>query len=369
MIASMASVVMDAVRDKLLFGSEGLPLGLVTAKFRFFDVTYILSHDFRAGCGGFKRKRTRWSFGALIVASALVAVFAGPASALLLIPVYHTAWPAGGASFWLNGDLAPSVLEVPPSQDGRCIEYAQNQTLFKSTDPTLASCIWAGAPYLAEAFKERSWSNYRTMSYSDGSFRRTISFNWGWGQQADVVRVSAVGSNLAIGAYSRYIGQEVWCNALFTAPETQPGQLLANLRYRAYNGTRGNVRSPLPVVRTQCMPVASYLPTDGSLGTLEDGATWLPVGSLAFGFRVADRANSSQSYQISVGGETCDTMYLSASCKPKVSQLNGSTYLRRRRRRAMVGRWSSTLVLSSSFKILLLPTSTRPLLARSRLIG
>jgi hypothetical protein len=145
---------MDVVRSQLLFGEEGIPLGLLTAKFRFVDIRYLASLDFRAGSMGFQRLHNQLLFTLLIGVSALVAALSGPSSALLLIPGWHDSWPAGSATFWVNEDLSPSTVDRLSTWDPRCFYSPVLADYQSSTNSTPASCIWAGYPFLADAFRQ-----------------------------------------------------------------------------------------------------------------------------------------------------------------------------------------------------------------------
>ncbi|KAF2102893.1 hypothetical protein NA57DRAFT_52438 [Rhizodiscina lignyota] len=255
-IASLGVIILDAIRDKMMYGGEGVPLGLVTAPFRIGDISFLFSHEFRAGSRGFQRRRTRWMFALLIVGCALVAIFVGPSTALLLIPSFFESWPGGGASIWLKGVFLPNTLDVSSSWDPRCMSVTHNATLLNDSDRSLASCPWAGFPYLAEALAQSVFSP-GAVFYSDYISRRAITLWWGGSDiPIDTVRMSAVGINVAAGAVAQTIGG-IWCDAVFNAPQAAPGHRLANLHERSRNGSRGNLDSPLPLVRTECFN-ASY---------------------------------------------------------------------------------------------------------------
>ena len=83
---------MDIIRHQLLFGSEGLPLGILASKQQFTEVQYLLSPELRFGLAGFSRRRKRLLFGLFILASTLISLFAGPSAALLLIPTQRSDW-------------------------------------------------------------------------------------------------------------------------------------------------------------------------------------------------------------------------------------------------------------------------------------
>ncbi|KAK3661685.1 hypothetical protein LTR56_000174 [Elasticomyces elasticus] len=119
-ITSLSTIVMDAVRYHLLFATEGLPLGLLPAKHRYTDLSYLVSRDFIMGCKGLQSARRRVLFIILVVTCATVALFVSSAAALLMIPQHYDSWPAGGAKFWINNDLNPPTLNST-SFDNLCL--------------------------------------------------------------------------------------------------------------------------------------------------------------------------------------------------------------------------------------------------------
>lgn len=137
--------MMDLVRYSLLFGTEGVPLGLILSNVRFTDVQYLLSRSFRAGCLGFETKRTALSFVLLLLCCSFVALFIGPSTAILMIPTFSDYWPAGGASFWLNGDLSPSKLDIDTIKNPKCAINKKNLSLLGWPDRSNMSFIgWTG---------------------------------------------------------------------------------------------------------------------------------------------------------------------------------------------------------------------------------
>lgn len=278
---------MDVIRRQLLFGSGGLPLGLVTSRFRFADIRYLFSADFRAGCRGVKGFYTRGLVALLISISAIIVVLVGPSVALLLIPVWYEAWPAGGATFWINQNLEPLTLDVSGEWEPVCSSASAIPNHASSPNSTVASCIWAGFPYLANAFKPRAsndYLGYPHISYIEGTFERTIDFNWHKSgayypesvyvyvtdDPTDMIlresaSVSAYTSNLLIRSFSLHIAQETWCKALLYAQKTEPGKPKGTLRYRQRNETRGSVKGPVPMVRTHCFNALHFMGEDGPL--------------------------------------------------------------------------------------------------------
>ena len=206
-------MLLDAIRNKLLFGTEGVPLGLVLANIRFGDVSYLLTHDLRAGWSGFKRVRTRLLSALLNIACSIIGLFAGPATALLLIPEYHEASPAGGASFVLETDLFPSTFEVNDDIRASCSNFVANESVLRvpnPKNPNKTSCPWAGYRELSAEFIQRTLSVEHDLSYSVGNFRKTLAVDWDLRPASihkHAARVWVTASNVAIASFSRYISQ------------------------------------------------------------------------------------------------------------------------------------------------------------------
>jgi len=103
-VASLSLIVLQTVRHELLFG-DGLPLGLIGSGLSFSNFEFFFRKEFY---GALKylayhgNKARKMAFVALLIVSGFVAVLAGPASAVLLVPKSQT-YPAGGTNFYLNG--------------------------------------------------------------------------------------------------------------------------------------------------------------------------------------------------------------------------------------------------------------------------
>ena len=172
-MSSLGIILMDVLRHELLFGHEGLPLGILASKQQFTEMEYLISPEFRFGLAGFARRRKRLLFGLSILTSSLISLFAGPSAALLLIPTQRSNWPAGGASFWLAGDdnsLWPSKLTTS-SIGGPDCAYASMQEL-STGSLNFSGCIWAGYSLLAEAFQQRHFSSGIDLIVDDGVLKR-----------------------------------------------------------------------------------------------------------------------------------------------------------------------------------------------------
>ncbi|KAK5743260.1 hypothetical protein LTR17_002737 [Elasticomyces elasticus] len=260
-ITSLSTIVMDAVRYHLLFATEGLPLGLLPAKHRYTDVSYLISSDFIMGCKGLQDVRRRALFIILVVTCAAVALFVSSAAALLMIPQHYDSWPAGGATFWINNDLNPPMLNST-SFDNLCLlPNGTEEQYLNISNALLTSCPWAGYGALkGEWMQHGPLSTVSRIEYTELTFRQTLSFGWAWHSRpyehmrdVHMPRTWATGGSLAIGGYMQYISQVDWCRALVNyANQTKAGGWFHGAIYREYGETKATVRGRVPLVRCQC---------------------------------------------------------------------------------------------------------------------
>ena len=243
---------MDILRHQLLFGREGLPLGILASKQQFTELEYLISPEFRFGLAGFARRRKRLLFGLFILASSLISLFAGPSAALLLIPTLRSDWPAGGASFWLAGDenaLWPSKLTASSPGGPNC-EFPSMQTL--STEAlNFSGCIWAGYSSLAESFKQKHFSNGVDLIVDDGVLKREFIIR----SKGEVTETWVSAIHMAVGVFSKNVAG-AWYQAL---KGISVSSWHHTLRYRIFNATLGSVQSWVPAVRTDCAITSSLL--------------------------------------------------------------------------------------------------------------
>ena len=89
-MASCGTILIDILRSHLLFGPEGLPLGILASQQRFKDLNYLISPEFRLGLAGVSSRWKRAGFAVLLIAMVLISIFAGPAAATLMVPTLRT---------------------------------------------------------------------------------------------------------------------------------------------------------------------------------------------------------------------------------------------------------------------------------------
>lgn len=244
-VASLGTILMDILRHQMLFGQEGLPLGIISSKQRFTEMHYLISPDFRFGLAGFTRRRKRLLLGLFIVTSSLISLFAGPSAALLLIPTLRSNWPAGGASFWLAGSddiLWPSNLTAS-SVGGPDCENPDTQNLGNGA-LNFSSCIWAGYPTLAAAFNQRHLSSGIDLLVDDGVLKRDFVIR----SRGEVEETWVLAIHMAVGVFSKNVA-EAW---YFALKGISSSSWHHTLRYRIFNETIGSVQSWAPAVRASC---------------------------------------------------------------------------------------------------------------------
>lgn len=236
---------MDLLRHQLISGSEGLPLGLLASKHQFTELQYLVSPEFRFGVTGFAQRRKRILFGALIVTSSLISLFAGPSAALLLLPTQRSDWPAGGASAWLSGDddlLWPSTLTASSIGGSGCKN--PDMDAITSVNLNRSACIWAGHSSLAAAFSQRHFNNGIDFVVDDGVIRRAFVIR----SKGEVAETWVLGIHMAAGVLSKNVAS-AWYEALKWLPVSSWHH---TLRYRIFNQTAISTQGWAPAVRSRC---------------------------------------------------------------------------------------------------------------------
>lgn len=127
-VASLATIVFQLTRDKLLFG-DGIPLGLLAAGVDFTKLSFFWSPQTLGSLRSLFRGPGKYQgilLAILLPLAGALAIFAGPSCAVLLVPQTQD-WPAGGTPVSLNGtaeDFWPVELTVNSSQASVCSSSA-----------------------------------------------------------------------------------------------------------------------------------------------------------------------------------------------------------------------------------------------------
>lgn len=250
-VASLGKVIMDLIRHELLYSERGLPFGIMLARLQFSDIGYFWSASFWSSCFVISSFSRRLFIGVVIMLSGLIAAFAGPAAALLLIPTVHQDWHAGGTDFWLNGNeniLWPITLDADAAGGTHC----QSPSFDALTMGALnySGCAWGGYTALAEFFEDTRLSpGDWNLTVEDGFVMRAASHysgtpaEWEWSYTG----------HAAAGLYMRNI-QDHWLTAIADAPITTGrhytyGNYKWMSRWTSYSATQ----TPIPAVRASCL--------------------------------------------------------------------------------------------------------------------
>jgi len=241
---------MDLLRHDLLAGPSGLPLGLLTAKTQFIAPGYLISPDFRYGIGGLEKKKMIWA-AIFIAGCSVLALVAGPAAALLLIPQAYDEWNAGGASFYLVGakeSLWPPTLDSQSIGGEHCRSPSESDICLQMLN--MSSCIWSGYRSIFEwTQSEHQAGSTNDVAIHDGGVYRVAYVR----RYPDSSGVS-YGVSLAPCLYANALSS-LWRNATFNASTARLGTTsrLSGIRYWKQYVTMSSISSQIPVVRTNCL--------------------------------------------------------------------------------------------------------------------
>lgn len=241
---------MDILRYQLISSPSGLPIGILTAQTEFLDTMYLTSPVFRNGIRGVDRNK-RVLFTLFVFICSLIALLAGPSSALLLIPQVYTEWGAGGATFDLIGtdeSIWPSQLDAQSIGGTYC--QSPSNTVLSLQQLNQTSCIWFGYQSILQWWKSTHLADgqLQTILIQDGNIERDINLRY------YSLSAAAFGVTLAPCSYAQLLSQ-AWYMATITPSKGSLGPLSksANIRYRKTGGTTTSMNGQLPVARTTCL--------------------------------------------------------------------------------------------------------------------
>ena len=244
-MASLTLVVLDVLRFFLFEDKDGLPFGLAGAQIRFTDPTFMVTSTFWLGLRGLKSWRKRIFVGIVLLSATLIAVFIGPSSALLLIPVTRPDWPAGGTLFWLSGnqsELWPLKLDSGSVGGNSCLDPLEEQIYGDILE--MSGCIWYETAMIEEHVKDSHFSvTEDNITITDGMAMRELQRRGDGGG-------FIVGSMAHVARMSQAIGS-MWVNALtWAAHDLSLFDSRKNYFNRERGGSVATVESLIPAVRT-----------------------------------------------------------------------------------------------------------------------
>lgn len=250
---------------------DGLPLGLLSAPWRFQDASLWLCPELWVGRRGIKRLTKSILVFSLVLTCTLLASFSGPSSAVLMIPHWVTNWPGGGATFNIIGDNSilwrDELLTAEPcrrsrSQDG-------SQAISELINDTCAS---SSAVAIAQALQGWMFEDvYYPIDVTDGLVHRKITLN------IREKETWAITPQLAPCVISRVLSLTWRTGAIISHATDAISSSYAKYRYREKKATVTMMESQVPIVRVSC----SMYALDSSLVELLDPT----VSSFALIFR------------------------------------------------------------------------------------
>ncbi|KAL2213002.1 hypothetical protein CC79DRAFT_1374479 [Sarocladium strictum] len=144
-VGSLASIIFHVLRGNLLHRS-GVPLGLLGSGFAFSQLSFFWSPDFLGSLQYRDQSvRRKWLLLGLIILSGFLAIFAGPASAILMIPK-NIHWAAGGTRFYLGDEhdmMWPTQLQAMGYKDCIGEDMWQNSSCPSAGFPSIYSRVVA----------------------------------------------------------------------------------------------------------------------------------------------------------------------------------------------------------------------------------
>lgn len=248
-IASRSVIIWDVLRNELLFGTDGLPLGFLSAPSRFQQAYFWFSPDLWFGQKGIKSLRKKIFLFSLVLTCTLLAIFSGPSSAVLMIPPWFTDWSGGGATFHILGDK--STIWPEELRNGEPCGRA------KSEDGPLAllglindTCATSSTAAIAQALQGWMFGDiYYPIDVTDGLVRRKITINL---YGPDGPDTWAITPQLAPCVVSRVLSDNWRFKAIRSRMTDSVFSGYAKYRYRKREATVAVMKSQVPVVRVSC---------------------------------------------------------------------------------------------------------------------
>ncbi|UPX13774.1 uncharacterized protein EKO05_0004273 [Ascochyta rabiei] len=269
-VASLATVVVHRIRHDLIDG-EGVPFGLVGAGSLFSQLSYFWSTAFIGSVS--RGAKLNATLVGLLLLAGLVAVTAGPAVAVLLVPREQT-WSAGGTKYWINGttkDLWPSRvgLEHYMPETGAGLFGASCSSTKAYTN---ALCPAGGYLSLMNRFSSsdysRPWSGTRDSRYTPvgllvwSPMGQMPPYNMASAQRArTALESSAVGIHGPASWVAATINED-WQVAVDSATASMNSRIS---RYRYYSTMRSVMDTWVPAVRVVCSDRQSFAPGQRTL--------------------------------------------------------------------------------------------------------
>ena len=259
-VSSLATTVFQLTRDELLY-SDGLPLGLLSAGIDFTRLSFFWSSQLLGSLRSLfigPGKYRKIQLAIFLFLAGILAVLAGPACAVLLVPQPED-WPVGGTPITLNGtvdDFWPVVLTANLSHLPDCSS---------PTGTRNGLCPSAGYQSLWSHYSRLDNSTYRDFNPPYAANLSGNHYYWSIDSMPPVsTRTISLGDNSAFIAQP-HLSASIILDQLMKDWWTA---LLSRHAYKDYQiddrqGASSKIYSPL--ARARCGPAGSLSPSNQTI--------------------------------------------------------------------------------------------------------
>ncbi|XXH00741.1 hypothetical protein Hte_007091 [Hypoxylon texense] len=292
-VSSLSTIIFSAIRVQLLYGA-GVPLGLLSSGFNFSQITYFWSEEYWGSMKAPIPRRMLFPFAFLLLTAGLIAVTAGPASAVLMVPRQQDYY-AGVTSFYMRGladDLQPNrVVGLESTMDELCLNssatslstcpnggfhslmaYAMKQQDIKNGDNLRPPTLGITGQFAGQVVPIDSMTAHVSSSLLIGDIRGLAC------------QTSVLAPWIPVAMYQEALYDD-WYKAINTIVMdlktlSQVGVAEYKYNFKVYLSTR----TVLPIVRTACSPAqnASSEEMTVNFPILPEDSCWNDIVSANF---------------------------------------------------------------------------------------
>lgn len=260
-VASMTTIVMHVIRQELCSGA-GVPLGMIGGGFMFTALSYFWSPELWGSLSAKCSWGTRGRLYCILVVGGIVAAFAGPASAVLLIP-QEQPWNAGGTKIflpWSADELWPDVLNGSTLNAGNIC----------STGPLPEHGICSSGGYISLWNSRDKLDVFGRLAYPEGTqqnattslvfgpqgvdinndFRLLPAMRYSGNYRGYACETAVIGIHAVEAMYHQQILRD-WRTEVMSMPQANSKALS---EYKYYTSLTSTTSSRIPAVRISCTP-------------------------------------------------------------------------------------------------------------------
>jgi hypothetical protein len=294
-VASMTTIVTRIIRQELCSGAS-VPLGIIGGGFMFTTLSYFWSPELWGSLSAKSSWATRSRLYCILIIGGIVAAFAGPASAVLLIPNEQT-WTAGGTKIFLPGS---SNIWWPDMLNGSDLDTG----IVCSTGALPAHGICSSGGYLSFWNSRDKLDIFGKPAYLEGSqqnattslvfgpkavdiandFRLLPAMRYSGNYRGYACETAAIGIRTVQAMYHQQILPD-WRTEVMSIPFSKVAKTAGLSEYKYYSSLTATTSSRIPAVRISCTPAQeiSQLERDIKFPVLAaDGCTGKTRGTRNF---------------------------------------------------------------------------------------